>query len=59
MPHVKTRRQILRMAKYVRGAVDNDEPEPQARARANRLEAAGRLQDDGSLLPVHQDEQAQ
>jgi len=46
------------MAKYVRKALDVDQPEPEreAIARAQRLETAGRLRDDGTTVPVHQDE---
>tara|TARA_R100000008_G_scaffold72266_1_gene50379 strand:- start:2820 stop:2999 length:180 start_codon:yes stop_codon:yes gene_type:complete len=58
MARVKNRKQVLRMAKYVRRAMDVDEPEPEreAIARAQRLETAGRLRDDGTTVPVHQDE---
>ena len=45
------------MTRYVRAAVDDrDENEHEARGRAKALEQAGRLRDDGSPLPVHQDE---
>lgn len=56
MKRIKSRDQILRMARYITNAIDDGDNRREAGDRAKRLEQAGRLREDGSLVPVHKDE---
>jgi hypothetical protein len=56
MPRIKTQKQTLRIARYVRDAVKNEDPLRESLDRGKRLEKAGKLNDDGSVRQTHVDE---